>query len=112
MSHLFCTGFPPQASIGLWHAGFAKIFLGKYIGCYLAPLFGNLHVFHFKHHLTGWIANNTGTVIVFELIKYIYVVFCKATTKLQSRLAGILFFTCHNLKEFSWVLVVHSPGER
>src|SRR4030095_16808178 len=95
-SPLFGTGFPSCTSIRLRYPGFAKIFLGKYIGSDLAPLFGNFHVIHLEHHFSTWITNNAGTVIIFKLVKDIYVVVCKATTKLQTRFAGILFSGSHN----------------
>src|SRR4029078_280656 len=96
MSHLPGTGFSSKTSIRLRYTGFAKIFLGKYVGRDLAPLFGYFHIIHFKHHFPAGIPDNTGTVIIFKLVKDVHIVVCKATTKLQSRLAGTLFSGSHN----------------
>src|SRR5690242_3521467 len=104
MGHLFGTCFSTNTSIGLRYPGLAKIFLRKYIGSDLAPLLRHLHIIHFKNHFSAGVTNNAGTVIVFKLVEDIYVVLCEATTKLQSRVTGILFSGNHNEKEFSWVL--------
>jgi hypothetical protein len=44
----------------------------------------NFHVVHFKYNLACWVAYYAGTIVIFELIKYIDLIACKAAAELQA----------------------------
>jgi hypothetical protein len=48
MGDLLYGHFAAEGSIGLWDAGAAEIFLGEDIGCDLAPVLGDFHIFQLK----------------------------------------------------------------
>src|SRR6218665_3629658 len=47
--HLLRGSLPPCCTVGLRNTGLTEILLRKYVCSNLAPLFRNLHIFHFKY---------------------------------------------------------------
>jgi hypothetical protein len=84
VSNLFNRSFSSQGTVGLWNSGFAKILLSKNIGSNLAPLARDFDIVHFKYNFPAGIAYYTGTIIIFELIKYTYIFVGEAAAELQA----------------------------
>ena len=61
IGHAVCNllgrSLPSRCSVGPGHSCLPEIFLRNDIRCNLAPLFGYLHIIHFKYHLTTRIAD-------------------------------------------------------